>query len=80
MWQMILFLLILCGIVTGGFLIFKPSSAISFQKKFYEMINWRIEPISMSKELRNTRIMGVFLIVFNLLAAFYMLIRLALKI
>lgn len=36
----------------------KPSRAIEIQKKFYEKINWRIEPIDMAKELRNTKIMG----------------------
>ena len=80
MWQALLSLMILSGILIGGFLIHNPSSAISFQKKFYEMINWRIEPVSMAKELRNTRIMGMFLIVFDLLAAFYVLIKQALKI
>ena len=64
----------------GVFLIFKPSSAISFQKKFYEMINWRIEPISMAKELRNTRIMGAFLLVLDLFTVFYLLIKSAIKI
>jgi hypothetical protein len=80
MWQALLFLLVLSSVLMGVFLVSKPSSAISIQKKFYETINWRIEPVSMAKELRNTRIMGVFLIVFNLLAVFYMLIKQALKI
>jgi len=35
--------------------------AIEIQKRFYARINWRIEPISMQKELRNTKIMGIFL-------------------
>jgi hypothetical protein len=80
MWLMFLSLLILSSILTGVFLIFKPSSAISFQKKFYEMINWRIEPISMAKELRNTRIMGAFLLVLDLFTVFYLLIKSAIKI
>lgn len=40
-----------------------PKLIIEFQIKFYKMINWRIEPISMSKEIRNTRIMGIFLVI-----------------
>jgi len=36
---------------------------MEIQKKFYEKINWRIEPISMQKEIRNTKIMGAFLAV-----------------
>jgi hypothetical protein len=77
---LILTVLVLLGMITGLFLIFKPDSAISIQKKFYEMINWRIEPISMSRELRNTRIMGAFLIILDLLAVFYTLTRQKLKI
>jgi len=46
----------------GLFLIIRPSLAIEIQRRFYAMINWKIEPISMSKEIRNTRIMGWFLI------------------
>lgn len=45
-----------------GLLIFlKPVLAIEIQKRFYAKINWRIEPISMQKELRNTKMMGIFL-------------------
>lgn len=36
-----------------------PSLAIKIQQKFYEKINWKIEPINLNKELRNTRIMGL---------------------
>ncbi|MDD5253071.1 MAG: hypothetical protein WC416_03610 [Candidatus Omnitrophota bacterium] len=41
---------------------FKPGAVIEFQRKFYEKINWRIEPISMPREVRNTKLMGLFLI------------------
>jgi len=51
------------SISLGLFLFLRPSSAIELQKKFYEKINWRIEPVSMSKEIRNTRIMGLSLII-----------------
>jgi hypothetical protein len=47
-----------------GFFIYKnPSLVIEWQKKFYALINWRMEPISMEKEIRNTMLMGLFLIV-----------------
>ena len=42
--------------------------------RFYEKINWRIEPISMEKEIRNTEIMGVSLIVLTVLAVVYFFI------
>ena len=44
-------------------MVFKPQLAIEIQQRFYAKINWKIEPISMEKEIRNTRIMGGFLIV-----------------
>lgn len=52
--------------MSGIFLITKPALAIEIQRRFYAKINWRIEPISISKEIRNTRIMGTGLIIFSL--------------
>jgi hypothetical protein len=52
------------GIVIGCMLIANPVGAIEFQKRFYEKINWRMEPISMPKEIRNTRLMGATMIGF----------------
>ena len=57
----------------GLLLIFKPSLAIEIQKRFYAQINWRIEPISMEKEVRNTRIMGWFLLVICVFICFVLL-------
>ena len=51
----------LMAVIIGLFLFFRPSQTIAFQIKFYAMINWRIEPISMPKEIRNTKWMGLFL-------------------
>jgi hypothetical protein len=60
--QAVLALLSLVSLCLGIFLMRKPRLAIQIQKKFYEKINWRMEPISMEKEIRNTRLMGGFLI------------------
>lgn len=67
---LLLFLIVISAgsIVMGLFLFLKPSMVIELQKKFYEKINWRIEPISMQKEIRNTRIMGLFLVIAALAA------------
>ena len=54
---LILFCCVSCAV--GLFLSVKPELAIEIQKQFYAFINWRIEPISFVKELRNTRVMGV---------------------
>jgi len=52
----------------GLVLILNPGLAIELQKKFYAAINWKIEPISLEKELRNTRIMGALIIILSLSA------------
>ncbi|MFH1360788.1 MAG: hypothetical protein ABIJ41_07150 [Candidatus Omnitrophota bacterium] len=48
----------------GLFIIFRPLRVFEIQKRFYALINWRIEPISLPKEIRNTKFMGLFLVVF----------------
>ncbi|MDP2927580.1 MAG: hypothetical protein Q8N80_02115 [Candidatus Omnitrophota bacterium] len=63
------------GIIIGLFIFFKPELTIEIQKKFYERINWRIEPVSMQKEIRNTKIMGMFLVVVAAVAIIYSLIN-----
>jgi len=52
----------LFGFLAGLFFIIKPELAIEIQRRFYAKINWKIEPISKPKEIRNTRIMGYFLL------------------
>lgn len=61
--------IIICviSLLVGLFLFLKPPLAIEIQRRFYEKINWRIEPISMQKEIRNTKIMGLMLIVIMVL-------------
>lgn len=63
----ILILFSFSAIVIGFVLFLNPAFAIEMQRRFYEKINWRIEPISMQKEIRNTKIMGLFLITVGLL-------------
>ena len=52
------------GLFIGFLLVFKPELAIEIQKNFYAKINWRMEPISVEKEIRNTRLMGLFMLIF----------------
>jgi len=62
------------AIVSLAFGIFtykKPLRIFELQKRFYASINWRIEPISVQKEIRNTKIMGFLLIVFVILSTIY---------
>jgi len=67
--QLILGVLAFLSLLSGIFLLFKPARAIVIQQKFYTMINWKIEPISMAKEVRNTRIMGLIFIAIALATA-----------
>ncbi|MFZ5800659.1 MAG: hypothetical protein ACOY3D_04695 [Candidatus Omnitrophota bacterium] len=64
-----LILFFITGLAVGTFLFLRPSAALELQRRFYLKINWRIEPVDMQKELRNTRIMGVFLTAISLLGA-----------
>jgi len=50
------------GVMIGAFILLKPARTIELQTRFYEKINWRMVPISMRKEIRNTRIMASVLI------------------
>ena len=53
----------------GGACLRFPQRVIAFQQAFYLRINWRMEPVSMAKEIRNTRLMGLALVAFGLAAA-----------
>ena len=59
----IIILFFLVGVFIGFFLVINPALAIEVQRRFYAKINWKMEPISMSKEVCNTRIMGWLLII-----------------
>lgn len=60
--------------IVGLFVALRPQKTIEIQQKFYAKINWRIEPISMPKEIRNTRLMGLFLVVLSIAVAILTLI------
>lgn len=55
----------------GTFVVRYPQKTIEIQKEFYALINWRVEPIDLEKEIRNTRIMGGFLLIFTLATCAY---------
>jgi hypothetical protein len=50
-------------LLLGLLLFFRPASALEIQRRFYFAINWRVEPVSVERELRMTRCMGIFMIV-----------------
>ncbi|MCX5708599.1 MAG: hypothetical protein NTY14_06490 [Candidatus Omnitrophica bacterium] len=61
--KIILALISGASITIGLFVFLKPELTIEIQRRFYEKLNWRIEPINVPKEIRNTKIMGMFLVV-----------------
>lgn len=72
---LILVLVSLVSIIFGLFVFLKPELAIEIQRRFYELLNWRIEPISMPKEIRNTKIMGISLVVVAIGTIIYYCLR-----
>ena len=64
-------MLIIVGIIVGVLMFFYPVSVMRMQVKFYEMINWRIEPISLQKEFKRTKYSGLYLVVLCLFAILY---------
>lgn len=68
----IVFVITILAAFAFGFFIYRfPLKAFEIQKKFYALINWRIEPISLEKEIRNTKGMGLFLMAVVLAAVCY---------
>ncbi|MBU0504239.1 MAG: hypothetical protein V1842_04615 [Candidatus Omnitrophota bacterium] len=65
------YILSLVSLIVGIFLAFNPELSINLQIKFYALINWKVEPISIPKEIRNTRAMGIFLLALLLIYVFY---------
>jgi hypothetical protein len=55
------------SLFAGYFCIKNPQSVIRFQQAFYAKINWRIEPINLRKEIKNTKIMGLILVILSVI-------------
>ena len=59
------------ALIVGALIAWKSRKAIDIQIAFYRLINWKLEPISMEKEIRNTRIMGAMILAAGILALIY---------
>lgn len=59
------------AIAFGALVAWQPKKVIDLQIAFYRLINWRMEPISMAKEIRNTRIMGLSVLFLGIFAFIY---------
>jgi hypothetical protein len=71
----ILVLFSLLGSAAAFFMISNPGLTIEIQRRFYAKINWKIEPISMQKEIHNTRIMGYLLIILLIIILIFTLLN-----
>lgn len=68
LYRTVLILFSLSAGVSGLFCAIRPEKAIKLQIKFYAKINWKMEPINKGLEIRNTRLMGCFLIIVSCFA------------
>jgi len=67
--------IVFIAIVFGGLLAWKPKKIIDIQIALYRPFNWKIEPISMKKEIRNTRIMGLAVLVLGVFSLGLILVK-----
>ena len=58
------------AILFGALIAWKPRKVIDLQTALYRPFNWKLEPISMEKEIRNTRLMGLTLVVIGIVSFF----------
>lgn len=61
-------------IVFGVLVAWKPKKIIDMQTALYRPFNWRLEPISMEKEIKNTRLMGLVLLILGVISLIYILL------
>jgi hypothetical protein len=73
--NLMFFIVAVTAMAFGLFLFRRPQQVFAIQKRFYALINWNIEPISLEKEIRNTRVMGVVLIIFVLGSCLFKLMQ-----
>jgi hypothetical protein len=52
------FFFFLASIAFGLLLIMKPAKAIELQRRAHVKFNWRLEPVNMTTEIRNTQMLG----------------------
>ena len=66
--------IVVVAVIFGALVAWKPRKTIDIQIAFYRPLNWKIEPISMEKEIRNTRIMGLTVVILGILSLIYILL------
>ncbi|MDP2924543.1 MAG: hypothetical protein Q8O30_12650 [Candidatus Omnitrophota bacterium] len=64
-------MIVVIAIVFGALVAWKPRKTIDIQIAIYRPFNWKLEPISMEKEIKNTRIMGLTVLILGILSLIY---------
>lgn len=79
--QLVPFFIILSGLISvaslalGTLSLILPAKSIKFYQWIMARFNWQVVPINMSRELRNTRIFGAWLILLGSLLAVLVLAK-----
>ncbi|UCD55119.1 MAG: hypothetical protein JSV93_06325 [Candidatus Omnitrophota bacterium] len=68
--QLVVFVI---AMVFGTLIMWKPRKVIEIEIAVYRAFNWKIEPISMEKEIRNTRSTGAIVFIFGIAALLYVM-------
>ena len=63
------------AMVFGALIAWKPKKTIDIQIAIYRSFNWKIEPVSMEKEIRNTSIMGLTVLILGTISLIYVLLK-----
>lgn len=58
------------GLVVGLLSVIQPQRSIGLYQWIMERLNWRVAPIDESREIRNTRVLGVALATLSLVIFF----------
>lgn len=66
-------MIVIIAIAFGALVAWKPKKVIDMQIALYRPFNWKIEPISMKKEIRNTRIMGFAVLILGVLSLAFLI-------
>ncbi|UCB57032.1 MAG: hypothetical protein JSV30_00075 [Candidatus Omnitrophota bacterium] len=68
-------IVVIIAMLFGAYLALRPRQVIEMQIALYRPFNWKIEPISMEKEIKNTRIMGAAVIILGIIAFVYIIMQ-----
>ncbi len=66
---------VIMAMALGVWYLRQPQRVIETQKAVYRLFNWNLEPISMTKEIRNTRIMGAAVIILGIITMIYIMLE-----